>query len=400
MTNSCPLLSSEGKVTYVELNPEPGFSRPLAPLSSRVAYAAAHVIPRTAGDNTPGSPADIDWEATLAFRRYLYSWGLGVADAMDTAQRNQGLDVLAIRELIARSAEVARESGGSLVVGVNTDHLSDESVPLHQVIDAYREQLHYVEEQGAPAVLMASRHLARAANDSSDFLRVYKEVLKSASEPVVLHWLGEAFDPALAGYFGSQDWLIAAETVISIIEENADVVSGIKMSLLNPAAEVHVRERLPEGVRMFTGDDFNYVDLIGGSDLVAPVQGEDQSKRGKQHSDALLGAFAAVAPAASVAIRALDSNDPVRFKEVLSPTEDLSRHLFSAPTYFYKTGVAFLSWLNGHQPAFQMVSGHHSSRSLPHLSTIVELANVAGALENPSLALERWAGLLRVNGVT
>ena len=385
------LLDDEGAVSTVELAAAPAFARPTRPLSSRVAYAAAHVIPLAWADNTPGSPARIDWDATLGFRRQLYSWGLGVADAMDTAQRNMGLDAAATRELIARSAEVAREEGGALVVGVNTDQREEGGLPLTQVIDAYAEQLHYAEDHGAAPVLMASRHLARSATSPDDYRRVYREVLARASAPVVLHWLGTAFDPELRGYFGSDDWQSAAEVLLAIIGENPDRIAGVKMSLLDAAAEVSVRERLPEGVRMFTGDDFHYVDLIGGSDSSADAA--------TGHSDALLGAFAAIAPSASAAIQALDADDPDRYRAILGPTEALSRQIFAAPTAFYKTGVAFLSWLNGHQPAFQLVGGLHSARSLVHLSRIVELANACGALERPELAVERWHTLLRVNGI-
>ncbi|MCI1020371.1 dihydrodipicolinate synthase family protein [Microbacterium sp. C5A9] len=383
------LLDAAGAVTDAELREGGGYTRPSAPLQSRVAYAAAHVVPKVHADNTPGQPADIDWDSTLAFRRNVYSWGLGVADAMDTAQRNMGLDAAATRELIARSAEVAREEGGSVVVGVNTDHIAESHISLDQVIDAYKEQLHFTEEQGAGPVLMASRHLARVATGADDYRRVYREVLSSATVPVVLHWLGTAFDPELAGYFGADDWQTASAVLLDVIAENPDRVAGVKMSLLNAESEISVRERLPEGVRMFTGDDFNYVGLIGG----------DTVGQGDGHSDALLGAFAAITPVASAAIQALDAGDPSRYLEILGPTEELSRQVFAAPTFYYKTGVAFLAWLNGHQPAFQMVGGLHSARSLPHLSRIVELANASLALENPELARDRWHGMLRLNGV-
>ena len=389
------LLDDDGATRAVDLAEAPSFTRPAAPLRSRVAYAAAHVVPLAHGDNTPGRPAEIDWDATLAFRRHVYSWGLGVADAMDTAQRNMGLDAAATRELIARSAEVAREEGGSVVVGVNTDHLESEHVSLDEVIAAYREQLAFTEEQGAGPVLMASRHLARAAESADDYRRVYRAVLGAANGPVVLHWLGTAFDPSLEGYFGSSDWQQAALVLLEIIGEHADRVSGVKMSLLDADAEVFVRERLPAGVRMYTGDDFNYVGLIGGSD--APSAPQPASAGG--HSDALLGAFAALAPSASAAIQALDAGDGEAYTRILLPTEALSRQIFAAPTFYYKTGVAFLAWLNGHQRGFQMVGGLHSARSLPHLSRIVELANGSGALEQPELALERWHALLRVGGV-
>ena len=383
------LLRATGETVDVALNDSGAYARPAGPLVSRVAYAAAHVVPTVHADNTPGQPADIDWDATLAFRRNVYSWGLGVADAMDTAQRNMGLDAAATRELIARSAEVAREEGGSVVVGVNTDHVAETHISLDQVIAAYLEQLHFTEEQGAGPVLMASRHLARVATDAADYRRVYREVLSRATVPVVLHWLGTAFDPELAGYFGAEDWQSASEVLLQIIAENPDRVAGVKMSLLNAESEISVRERLPEGVRMFTGDDFNYVDLIGG----------DTVGRGTGHSDALLGAFAALTPVASAAIQALDAADPEAYLRILGPTEELSRQVFAAPTFYYKTGVAFLSWLNGHQPAFQMVGGLHSARSLPHLSRIVELANASLALERPELARERWHRMLRVNGL-
>ena len=361
---------------------------PATPLKSRVAYAAAHVIPKPYADNVPGAPADLDWDATLAFRHHVWSQGLGVADAMDTAQRNMGLDAAATRELIARSAKEAASVGGALVVGVNTDHVDDEVIPLDAVIDAYLQQLQSTEDAGAGVVLMASRHLARAAQSPEDYERVYNAVLQRASGPVVLHWLGEAFDPVLKGYFGDS-FEVAADTLIRIIEANADKVSGVKMSLLDADAEISVRSRLPETATMFTGDDFNYVDLIAG----------DGSERPGHYSNALLGAFAAIAPVASRAIRALDDGDADAYRRILGPTEALSRQVFAAPTFYYKTGVAFLSWLNGHQESFTMVGGLHSARSLPHLSEIVRLANGSGALERPELAAARWNGLLALNGI-
>ncbi|MGI9822758.1 dihydrodipicolinate synthase family protein [Agromyces sp. Marseille-Q5079] len=379
------LLDADGALRSAGLAEAPTFAKPRHPLASRVAYAAAHVVPKAHADNTPGQPAEIDWDATLAFRHHVWSWGLGVADAMDTAQRNMGLDAAATRELITRSAAEAASVGGRLVVGVNTDHVDDELISLDQVIDAYKEQLHHTEDAGAGVVLMASRHLARAAQTADDYRRVYREVLAAASTPVVLHWLGTAFDPALAGYFGSDDTDAAAETLLQIIGYNGDKVQGVKMSLLDADAEISVRRRLPESARMFTGDDFHYVGLL---------EGDEQG-----HSDALLGAFSCLAPNASAAIQALDRGDVAGYREILAPTEPLSQQVFAAPTYYYKTGVAFLSWLNGHQAAFQMVGGLHAARSLPHLSRIVELANTSGALERPELAAARWHSLLTLNGV-
>ncbi|GAA4166801.1 dihydrodipicolinate synthase family protein [Gryllotalpicola daejeonensis] len=388
------LLAADGAVSQVELAASPALTRPAEPLRSRVAYAAAHVVPKVHGDNTPGQPADIDWDATLAFRHHVWSWGLGVADAMDTAQRNMGLDAAATRELISRSAAEARSVGGALVVGVNTDHIETERISLDEVIAAYLEQLAFTEDQGAGVVLMASRHLARAATGPDDYRRVYDAVLERAQTPVVLHWLGEAFDPVLRGYFGSQDAQAAASVLIDIIAAHPEKVSGVKMSLLDAEKEIAVRARLPHTARMFTGDDFNYVSLIAGD---AASDGAVQ-ERGS-YSDALLGAFAAVAPLASSAIQRLDAGDRDGYFELLQPSEALSRQVFAAPTFYYKTGVAFLSWLNGHQPGFQLVGGLHSARSLPHLSEIVRLANAAGALEDPELAAARWNAFLAVSGV-
>jgi hypothetical protein len=375
------LLATDGTTATVPLGEPAATPKPDAPLTARTVYAAAHVVPRTAADNTPGAPADLDWDATLAFRHHLWSWGLGVADAMDTAQRNMGLDPAATRELITRSAREAQSVGGRIVVGVNTDDLADAPATELQIVDAYVRQLHHAEDAGAGVVLMASRHLARLAQrDPAVYRRVYARVIERAGAPVVLHWLGEAFDPSLAGYFGGQQ---GPDTVLDIMADAGAKVAGIKMSLLDARAEVSLRAQLPAGVRMFTGDDFHYVDLIAGD--------------GRQHSDALLGAFAAFAPVASAAIRALP--DDRAYRALLGPTEALARHVFSAPTWHYKTGIAFLAWLNGHQPAFAMVGGLHAGRSLPHLSETVRLANACGALEHPALAAERWHGMLASTGV-
>ncbi|BDZ50256.1 hypothetical protein GCM10025867_24970 [Frondihabitans sucicola] len=348
-------------------------------------------MPRVAADNTPGSPADVDWDATLAFRRHLWSWGLGVADAMDTAQRNMGLDWTATRELIERSAAEAASVSGRLVVGVNTDQLDDDVVPIERVIDAYVEQLEVAEGAGAGVVLMASRHLARAAQDPADYERVYRAVLERATGPVVLHWLGAAFDAVLDGYFGGDADTVAADTVVRIISENRDRVAGIKMSLLDESAERRLRARLPEGVAMFTGDDYNFVRLI---------DDESDDDGVIRHSDALLGAFAAFGPLASAAVQHLDRGDAAAYRATLGPTEALARQVFAAPTQYYKTGVAFLAWLNGHQASPAMVGGLHAARSLPHLSEIARLANACGALERPELAAARWHQLLTLSGVT
>jgi hypothetical protein len=363
----------------------PAWTRPTTPIASRIAYAAAHVIPRPWAENVPDAPADIDWDATLAFRRHLWSWGLGVAEAMDTAQRGMGLDWAATRELIARSAAEARAVGGRIVAGAGTDHAAPRLGALDDVAAAYEEQVAVVQDAGARVVLMASRQLAALATAPDDYARVYGRVLRQVSRPVVLHWLGEAFDPALAGYWGSHDLDKAADTVLEIISANAGAVDGIKVSVLDAAREVDLRRRLPAGVRLYTGDDYHYDELIRGAD--------------GYHSDALLGAFAAVAPAASAALQALDAGDVAGYDAAIGPTIPLARHLFAAPTPFYKTGIAFLSWLAGHQPGFAMVGGLHSGRSAAHLVRAAELADAAGVLPDPELASARLRSLLDVAGV-
>ena len=406
------LLDEDGALRRIPLAGAPAFARPSAPLRSRVVYAAVHVVPLVHGDNTPGAPARIDWDATLAFRRTMWSRGLGVADAMDTAQRGMGLDPAATRELITRTADAARAAledpeisavfpvGASVsdlvVAGVNTDQRAEQDLRLDEIVEAYVEQLRATERAGAGAVLMASRHLARTARSAADYEEVYRRVLAEATAPVVLHWLGTVFDPQLAGYFGSDDPAVGADTLLRIIEADPTRIRGVKMSLLDDAAEIAVRKRLPEGVRMLTGDDFHFSHLIVGDGTVTTAA-DEQQVRG-EYSDALLGAFAATAPAASAAVQALDRGDVDEARRILDAAEQLGRHVFSAPTYHYKTGVAFLAWLNGHQQAFTMVGGMHSARSLPHLSRTIELAATTGNLEDPALAAERWHAMLRLAG--
>lgn len=357
------------------------FERPREPLRSRTFIAAAHVVadPLAGGDSVA---AAIDWDATLAYRRHLWSWGLGVAEAMDTAQRGMGLGWPEASELIARSAAAARESGGQLAAGAGTDQLPQgEPASLERIRDAYLEQCAFVEEHDCQPVVMASRALAAAASGPADYRRVYRAVLERASRPVILHWLGEMFDPALAGYWGADDPYDALEVVSELIAANAGRVDGIKLSLLDDALELRLREALPDGVRLYTGDDFNYPALIAAG------------------SDALLGIFDAIAPAASAALQALDSGDHGRFAELLAPTEPLARRLFASPTYHYKTGLVFLAWLNGHQRHFRMLGGQESARTLVHLSELMRLADSAGLLADPPLACERMRRLLALAGV-
>lgn len=365
---------------------EPGpWRRPDAPITSRIAYAAAHVVPKLTADSTPGAPADLDWDVTMAYRHQLWSYGLGVADAMDTAQRGMGLDWAATRELIARSGREAAAVGGLLACGAGTDQLPAGAHGLTAITDAFREQIAVVREAGAQVILMASRALASVARTPEDYLSVYGTLLAEADRPVILHWLGEMFDPALAGYWGSSDIDSATATFRELVETHADKVDGVKVSLLDAGHEIALRRALPAGVRLYTGDDFNYPELIIGDEV--------------GHSDALLGIFAAIYPAASTALQALDAGETARAHEILAATQELGRHIFAAPTYYYKTGIAFLSWLNGHQPGFTMVNGLTSGRSVGHLSELFVLADRAGMLTDPDLAVARMRTYLALNGV-
>ncbi|GAA2711365.1 dihydrodipicolinate synthase family protein [Actinoplanes palleronii] len=348
---------------------------PKNPPTNRIAYAAAHVVADPRAQNAPGAPAVLDWETTLAFRHHLWSHGLGVAEAMDTAQRGMGLDYAATKELIRRSAAEARSAGGRIVAGVATDQLAPGAATLEQVGRAYAEQLSDVLTAGAVPVLMCSRHLAATARDADDYLAIYRPLLEKSDKPVVLHWLGTAFDPALEGYWGSSDVDKATETLLELINSNAAKVDGVKVSLLDADHEIRLRRRLPAGVRLYTGDDFNYPDLI---------RGDEQG-----YSDALLGIFAAIAPAAAAAFAALDRGDLAEYDRIFAPTVPLSRHIFEKPTFYYKTGIVFLAWLTGHQRHFTMVGGLQSGRSVPHFATLIELADTAGLLPDPDLAAHR-----------
>ncbi|WUS97078.1 dihydrodipicolinate synthase family protein [Streptomyces sp. NBC_00708] len=380
MTIHLPQGPYEPRATPLDLAPAG------SPLASRTVFSAAHVVADPYADVSPDSPAAVDWDATLAFRRHLWSHGLGVAEAMDTAQRGMGLDWAGAEELIRRSAAEARAVGGRIACGVGTDQLPPGPATLAEVRSAYEEQLAVVEESGAQAILMASRALAAAAKGPQDYLDTYAHLLRQATEPVVLHWLGPMFDPALEGYWGSTDLDLATDTFLQVIAEHPDKVDGIKMSLLDADREIDVRRRLPGGVRCYTGDDFHYPELIAGDD------------RGFSH--ALLGIFDPLGPLAAHAVRVLDTGDTKGFRELLDPTVELSRHLFQAPTRFYKTGVVFLAWLAGHQDHFTMVGGLQSARSLPHLAKAYRLADGLGLFPDPELAESRMRALLTVNGGT
>jgi Protein of unknown function (DUF993) len=354
---------------------------------NRIAYAAAHVVADPLSDIDPWDGAAIDWEKTIAFRHYLWDLGLGVAEAMDTAQRGGGLGWAEAKDLIGHALDAARSRPGvKICCGVGTDHLDPETSPgIGQIVGAYEEQVEAIEALGGRLVIMASRALARVAKTPADYAKVYGRILRQVKEPVIIHWLGEMFDPALAGYWGSADHATAMEVCLGVIADNATKIDGVKISLLSRDKEIDMRRKLPGGVRMYTGDDFNYAELIAGDE-----QG---------HSDALLGIFDAIAPAASASLARLAVGDLQGFHGILEPTVPLSRHIFEAPTRFYKTGIVFLAWLNGLQDHFIMVGGQESARSLLHLSELFRLADKARVLHDPDLAAARMRRLLAVRGL-
>jgi hypothetical protein len=358
--------------------------RSAQPPRSRAVLAAAHVVADPWGNNVPGAAAAVDWESTLAFRRHLFAHGFGVAEAMDTAQRGMGLDWPAAQELIRRSAAQASDLGARIASGAGTDHLPVGTADLDEVVRAYEEQLAFVESAGSQAILMASRHLVAAASSPDDYRKVYDRLIGQAAEPVILHWLGTAFDPALHGYWGSGDVDEATALFLDLVRDHAAKIDGVKVSLLDADHEKRLRAALPAGVRLYTGDDFNYPELIKGD--------------GEHHSDALLGIFAAIAPAAGAALQALDRGDIEAYDSALAPTLPLARHLFAAPTFYYKTGIAFLAWLSGHQPGFTMVGGLQSARSAVHLARVLVLADEAGLLPDPDLAGHRMSEFLHQAG--
>jgi Protein of unknown function (DUF993) len=385
-TTAVALPQAEGGWREIELAEPRAWTEYPSGFQKRIAFAAAHVVADPRGENVPGAPAVIDWDATLAFRSHLFRYGLGVAEAMDTAQRNMGLDWASTQQLITRSAALAREHGARIASGAGTDQLLGPARDLTDVTQAYLDQVEFVEAAGSQVIVMASRQLAGLALSAEDYLSVYSTVLTQATRPVVLHWLGEMFDPQLAGYWGSADIPTATATFLELVREHSAKVDGVKVSLLSADHEQELRAALPSGVRLYTGDDFNYPELIEGD--------------GVHHSDALLGAFAAIAPAAAAALSALDDDDVETYRREMAPTVPLSRHIFATPTFYYKTGIAFLAWLNGHQDGFVMVGGLQAARSVVHLARVFELANEARLLTDPDLAAQRLGHLLAAAGLS
>jgi uncharacterized protein DUF993 len=359
------------------------FRKPTRPFT-RKAFAAAHVVADALSPKDPWLDAAIDWDATLAYRRHLWSWGFGIAEAMDTAQRGMGLDWTNSLELIRRSIGEANK-GDVIASGAGTDHLpAGKCFSLPEIVAAYEEQCAAIEKLGGRIILMASRALAASAKSPDDYARVYERILSQVREPVIIHWLGEMFDPALEGYWGKKDHHAAMEVCLSVLSKNSAKVDGIKISLLDKDKEIAMRRKLSAGVRMYTGDDFNFAELIEGD-----AQG---------HSDALLGIFDSIAPAASQALSFLSENRKAEYHDVLAPTVPLSRHIFKAPTRFYKTGVVFMAWLNGHQDHFVMVGGQQSARNALHFAELFRLADAAGLLADPPLACARMKQFLATQG--
>jgi uncharacterized protein DUF993 len=359
------------------------FRKPTKPFT-RKALAAAHVVADPLSPRDPWLDAAIDWDATLAYRRHLWSWGFGIAEAMDTAQRGMGLDWSNSLELIRRSVQEAHK-GDLIASGAGTDHLpGGKAYSSQEIISAYEEQCAAIEKLGGRIILMASRALAASAKSPDDYARVYDRILSQVRAPVIIHWLGDMFDPALEGYWGQRDHHAAMEVCLSVLSKNSSKVDGIKISLLDKEKEIAMRRKLPKGVRMYTGDDFNFAELIEGD-----AQG---------YSDALLGIFDSIAPAASQALSYLSERKVSEYHEVLAPTVPLSRHIFKAPTRFYKTGVVFMAWLNGHQDHFVMVGGQQSARNVLHLAELFRLADAAGLLSDPPLACARMKQFLETHG--
>ncbi|MGL4488295.1 MAG: dihydrodipicolinate synthase family protein [Rhizobiaceae bacterium] len=362
---------------------------PRVPLT-RTAFAAAHIISDPLKERSPWDtrPA-VDWDATLAFRINLWDQGLGLAEAMDTAQRGMGVDWLTAKELIERTMAAAKthRMKPRVACGAGTDHIPlSELREANAIIAAYETQMAAIEATDGQLILMASRAFTAINADEATYRKVYRRLIDQAKEPVILHWLGDMFDPALKGYWGSTNVSVATDFVLSLIAENPSKVDGIKISLLDETHEVDFRARLPEGVRLYTGDDFNYAPLIEGD--------------GAHFSHALLGIFAAIAPAASQALEALAQGNSTTFRTLLEPTVPLSREIFRTPTRFYKAGIAFLSWLNGTQTHFIMPAGFQSSRDFTHYAEVFRLADKARLLAKPDLATERMRTLLALHGVS
>lgn len=369
------------------LQPPSTLPQTAAPSRSRTAFAAVHVVADPLADSRTGEQAALDWDATIAYREHLWRLGFRIAEVMDTSQRGMGLDWRTALELIRRSIEASKTiDGADLASGAGTDHIDvDDRTTLDDVRRAYEEQIEAIEALDGKLIIMASRALVGAARSGDDYLRLYDGLLSQTRDKVILHWLGAMFDPALEGYWGSNDLDTATDTFVQLIEMHPDKIDGVKISLLDAEREVKLRPRLPAGVRVYTGDDFNYPELIAGD--------------GTHHSDALLGIFDAIAPAAAAAFERLDQGDQAGFEAILAPTVPLSRKIFEAPTQFYKAGIMLLAWLNGHQDHVVMIGGMQAQRSALHYADVFRLADQAGLLADPDIAAGRMAKLMALHGI-
>ena len=383
------LPTSSGTLENYTLSGDPLVARAPDIALTRTAFAAAHVVSDPLKERNPWDtrPA-VDWDATLAFRTGLWDQGLGLAEAMDTAQRGMGVDWLTAKELIERTmvAAKAHPLKPRVACGAGTDHVPLENMKTADaILAAYLEQAEAIEAAGGQLILMASRAFPAIGAGSDIYHDVYRSLIDGAAEPVILHWLGDMFDPALSGYWGKSDVAEASDFVLKLIAENPGQVDGIKISLLDQAHEEAFRARLPEGVRLYTGDDFNYADLIAGDET--------------HYSHALLGIFAAIAPAAAQALGALAKGDMQSYHALFAPTVPLSREIFKAPTRYYKAGIAYLAWMNGYQSHFIMPGGFQSTRDITHYSEVFRLADASRLLLAPDLAEQRMKTLLALHGI-
>jgi len=383
---SLKLPTADRSIETYRLAASRSFPAKLTGTLNRVAFSAAHVVADPLAECDPWLNQAIDWDRTIAFREHVWDLGLGVAEAMDTAQRGMGLDWPTSLELITRSVNAAKPRNGLVFSGAGTDHLAvEDAKSIDDVIKAYEQQFEAIEKVGGRIILMASRALAKIGKNADDYAKVYDRILSQSQNPVIIHWLGDMFDPALSGYWGTSDLGLAMDTATDVINRNAAKVDGVKISLLDAQREIDMRRRLVPEVKMYTGDDFNYAELIAGDE--------------KGYSHALLGIFDAIAPAASYALSRLAAGDEAGFHDVLGPTVPLSRHIFKAPTRFYKTGIVFMAYLNGHQDHFTMIGGQESTRSTQHLAELFRLADKAGLLANPELAVARMKSVMATRGI-
>lgn len=390
MTTSTPaglrLPAADGSITVHRMHQPADYPRHPAQFTSRSVYAAAHIVADARADYTPGIDPPVDWESTVAFRRHLFSYGIGIAEAMDTSERGPGgLSWPQARQLIRLGVAAAHDDGAAVVAGAGTDQLTAARPTLGQIVDAYLEQLEFVQAQDSAAVLRASHALVAVATSADDYLEVYRSVLARADKPAIVHWLGTGFDPTLRGYWGHDDPVAAMDVVVQMAQENAAHLMGIKFSLLDEELEKEFRRRLPASMRVFTGDDYGYTNLLLGD--------------GQHHSHGLLGVLDPIAPIASSGFAALDRGDARAFTDIMNRSIPLATKMFEAPADRYKVGTVFLAWLSGHQPHFRMVTGREGMRSLRHLTELFVLADELGLFPDPDLAAHRMSLLLALHGI-